>query len=256
MLLDRQVAYHYGVGRYVVIKASEREEEDIALADVVFSNLSNYQTAMVILFWDRETAYIPNRLVSFQTGNLGQLFLYPITLEKNHIYQFIAVNYKNEDIMTNSVNNYKYGRIMRAMPHCALPAMWNSTAYLQPGCPFILCHNTQSSETGDNNIFYVRDITDPMIVYNNFNSGLEAFTVQEALDKLAEQVSNIEGIEGPQGPKGDTGEKGADGAQGPAGYTPVRGTDYWTEADQQAIIEAVLAQVPTVTYPDGEEVAW
>lgn len=42
MLLDRQVAYHYGVGRYVVIKASEREEEDIALADVVFSNLSNY----------------------------------------------------------------------------------------------------------------------------------------------------------------------------------------------------------------------
>lgn len=61
---------------------------------------------------------------------------------------------------------------------------------------------------------------------------------------------------GEQGPKGDTGEKGADGAQGPAGYTPVRGTDYWTEADQQAIIEAVLAQVPTATYPDGEEVAW
>lgn len=65
------------------------------------------------------------------------------------------------------------------------------------------------------------------------------------------------GPEGPQGPKGDTGEQGIQGPkgdQGPAGYTPVRGTDYWTEADQQAIIEAVLAQVPT--YPDGEEVAW
>ena len=76
-------------------------------------------------------------------------------------------------------------------------------------------------------------------------------------------IQGPKGDQGEPGPKGDTGEKGADGAQGPegpqgptgpAGYTPVRGTDYWTEADQQAIIEAVLAQVPT--YPDGEEVAW
>lgn len=34
------------------------------------------------------------------------------------------------------------------------------------------------------------------------------------------------------------------GAQGPAGYTPVRGTDYWTDADQQAIVDAVLAALP------------
>ena len=42
------------------------------------------------------------------------------------------------------------------------------------------------------------------------------------------------------------------GDQGPAGYTPVRGIDYWTEEDQRAIIEAVLAQVSTATYSDGE----
>lgn len=65
------------------------------------------------------------------------------------------------------------------------------------------------------------------------------------------------GPAGEQGPKGDTGEKGADGAQGPegpqgpAGYTPVRGTDYWTEADQQAIINAVLS-----SFVNGEEVAY
>lgn len=35
-----------------------------------------------------------------------------------------------------------------------------------------------------------------------------------------------------QGPKGDT---GADGDPGPAGYTPVRGTDYWTEDDKAEI---------------------
>ena len=28
------------------------------------------------------------------------------------------------------------------------------------------------------------------------------------------------------------GEKGDTGPQGPAGYTPVRGIDYWTEADK------------------------
>lgn len=37
-----------------------------------------------------------------------------------------------------------------------------------------------------------------------------------------------QGEQGEQGPKGDTGATGATGA---AGYTPVRGTDYWTAAD-------------------------
>jgi hypothetical protein len=225
MLLDRQVAYRYGSGRYEVIKASEREEENVALVDVVFSKLASYLTGMVILFWDRETVNIPNRLVSFDAGSLGKPFLYPITLEKNHIYQFIAIDYKNEDVLTNSVNNYKYYRIMNAIPHWHIPSMWSSTTYLQPGCPFILCHNTQDSGTGDKNIFYVRDITDPMIVYNNFNSGLEAFTVQEAIDNLAGQINNMEGIEGPQGPQGETGPMGPEGPQGPKGDTGEKGAD-------------------------------
>lgn len=38
-------------------------------------------------------------------------------------------------------------------------------------------------------------------------------------------------LTGPQGPKGDTGATGPKGDTGPAGYTPVRGTDYWTAAD-------------------------
>ena len=43
---------------------------------------------------------------------------------------------------------------------------------------------------------------------------------------------------GPAGPQGETGPAGADG------HTPVRGTDYWTAADQQAIVDAVLAALP------------
>ena len=48
-------------------------------------------------------------------------------------------------------------------------------------------------------------------------------------------------LKGPQGEKGDT---GSTGGTGPAGYTPVRGTDYWTAADQQAIVNAVLLALP------------
>lgn len=43
------------------------------------------------------------------------------------------------------------------------------------------------------------------------------------------------GATGIQGPKGDTGA---------AGHTPVKGTDYWTSADRQGIINDVLAAIP------------
>ena len=50
---------------------------------------------------------------------------------------------------------------------------------------------------------------------------------------------------GPQGIQGETGPTGA------AGYTPVRGTDYWTAEDKQAIVHQVLAALP-----DGDEVGY
>lgn len=47
------------------------------------------------------------------------------------------------------------------------------------------------------------------------------------------------GATGPQGPKGDTGPAGADGK------TPVKGTDYYTEADIAEMVDRVLAALPT-----------
>lgn len=47
------------------------------------------------------------------------------------------------------------------------------------------------------------------------------------------------GPQGPQGDKGDKGDTGSAGATGPAGYTPARGTDYWT-ADDIAEIQAYI----------------
>lgn len=52
-------------------------------------------------------------------------------------------------------------------------------------------------------------------------------------------------IKGPAGAKGDTGAPGA------AGKTPVKGTDYFTEADKTEMVNAVLAALP-----NGDEAAY
>lgn len=43
------------------------------------------------------------------------------------------------------------------------------------------------------------------------------------------------------------GAPGEKGEQGEPGNTPIKGTDYWTEADQQAIVGDVLKALPTWT---------
>ena len=53
-----------------------------------------------------------------------------------------------------------------------------------------------------------------------------------------------DGATGPQGPRGETGATGATGPAGKDGYSPVRGKDYWTEADKAEIVSAVLAALP------------
>jgi hypothetical protein len=58
-------------------------------------------------------------------------------------------------------------------------------------------------------------------------------------DTGAQGLQGEQGIQGEKGDKGDKGDKGADG------YTPIRGTDYWTEEDKAAMVSDVLAALPT-----------
>lgn len=53
------------------------------------------------------------------------------------------------------------------------------------------------------------------------------------------------GDTGAQGKKGEPGEKGEPGVPGADGKTPVKGTDYFTEADKQEMVNAVLSALPT-----------
>lgn len=54
-------------------------------------------------------------------------------------------------------------------------------------------------------------------------------------------------IKGPQGAQGPQGEPGTIGPQGPAGKTPVKGTDYFTEADKNELVNSVLTNFTNVS---------
>ena len=60
-------------------------------------------------------------------------------------------------------------------------------------------------------------------------------------DRGPQGVQGIQGERGEQGQKGDKGDRGeqgpigATGPKGADGYTPIKGTDYWTEADKAEI---------------------
>ena len=52
-------------------------------------------------------------------------------------------------------------------------------------------------------------------------------------------VQGVQGVQGIQGEKGDKGDTGSKGADGKDGKTPVKGTDYFTEADKTEMVNDV-----------------
>ena len=60
------------------------------------------------------------------------------------------------------------------------------------------------------------------------------------------------------GNKGSKGDKGDTGSQGAAGYTPVKGTDYFTASDKAEMVNSVIASLNSeewvFTLEDGSTV--
>lgn len=65
------------------------------------------------------------------------------------------------------------------------------------------------------------------------------------------EIVGIKGDKGEQGPAGPAGKDGAPGADGVDGYTPIKGIDYFTEAEKQEIVELVIASLA-----NGDEVSY
>ena len=83
-------------------------------------------------------------------------------------------------------------------------------------------------------------------------NGKKTFVVSNG-EKGEQGLQGERGLQGEKGDKGDKGDQGIQGergAQGPAGFTPVKGVDYWTETEKAAIIAEVLDSV-VVEYPDA-----
>ena len=62
----------------------------------------------------------------------------------------------------------------------------------------------------------------------------------------------IGNIKGPKGDTGPAGPAGPAGTQGPAGYTPVKGKDYFTEEDKKSL---AAYYAPAYTYGTNDLVA-
>ena len=82
-------------------------------------------------------------------------------------------------------------------------------------------------------------ITIDGIVESAADSGENIITFNDG-----QSITIKNGSKGTKGDKGDTGQKGADGK------TPVKGTDYWTEADKVEIINDVVSKTRIDVIPD------
>ncbi len=60
-------------------------------------------------------------------------------------------------------------------------------------------------------------------------------TITSASGTSSADLKGEKGDTGAKGDKGDKGDTGATGSKGTDGYTPVKGKDYWTEADKEEI---------------------
>lgn len=68
----------------------------------------------------------------------------------------------------------------------------------------------------------------------------------------AKESGLFDGKDGKDGRDGIDGRNGVDGKDGIDGKTPVKGTDYFTEADKAEMVQAVISALPIY---DGEVIA-
>ncbi len=98
---------------------------------------------------------------------------------------------------------------------------------------------------------------DPGAAGSNGSDGVGIESVEQTTSTTADGGDNVITVtltNGTQstitlknGSKGEPGTAGADGSDGNDGYTPVKGTDYYTDADKEEMVQAVLAALPEWT---------
>lgn len=74
--------------------------------------------------------------------------------------------------------------------------------------------------------------------------GASAYEIALKNGFVGSEVEWLESLHGKDGTDGQPGKDGANGKDGADGKTPVKGTDYFTEADKAELVSAVIAALP------------
>lgn len=130
---------------------------------------------------------------------------------------------------------------------------WNGKEDAGVASSLVTAHNSDVSAHAD-----IRASVDDKISQADLQSGIDTALAQAKAsgefngekgdkgdkgDKGETGAQGIQGIQGVKGDKGDKGETGEKGDKGDEGHTPVKGTDYWTDADKNDIIDSTYVKV-------------
>ena len=126
-----------------------------------------------------------------------------------------------------------------------------------------------SGADGEDGGYYYPTVTDGVLSWSASKAGMPAAEAANVKGEKGDKGDPGErgeagpegaaGATGPQGPAGPQGEPGSQGEKGEDGYTPVKGTDYYTDADKAELVQAVkdglTRETWTFTLEDGSTVS-
>ena len=83
---------------------------------------------------------------------------------------------------------------------------------------------------------------------DNVTTGADGVSVTHSWNGTVLNITSASGtssanLKGEKGDKGDKGDPGVQGEKGADGKTPVKGTDYFTEADKEELVESVVESI-------------
>lgn len=106
---------------------------------------------------------------------------------------------------------------------------------------------TGKSLISDSEITRLANVTnyDDTTLRNLINSKASISDMTNYIEEHKDELKGDKGEKGEQGVQGVQGIQGVQGEKGADGYTPVKGTDYYTEADKQEMVGLVLEALPS-----------
>ena len=164
-----------------------------------------------------------------------------LEIKNNNTFYYITDDYEEPEVISNKVNTIDASSTNEQYP--SAKAVYDSIQGITPG---------GSNDYNDlNNKPQINGVT---LTGNKTSADLgikQAYTADDITftdGETFQQKYNNGELTGPQGLQG---EPGQDGEQGPAGYTPQKGVDYFTQQDIDEIVQTVLTSLP-----NGDEVSY